>query len=94
MRRPHKCIPHWTRAFPFDTASASVNSAIEDRALAALYAEAGVEEYWIVLPVELRIEVYRQPEGGSCRNLLVAEGNATIACASLPAIHSSLGELF
>ncbi|HUF62062.1 MAG TPA: Uma2 family endonuclease [Verrucomicrobiales bacterium] len=72
----------------------SVRSAVEDRALAALYAEAGVEEYWIVLPVERRIEVHWQPEGGAYRNLFVVEGDATLDCTSLPAIRISLAELF
>ncbi len=42
----------------------AVTSAAEDRSQASLYAEAGVEEYWIVLPVERRVEVYRRPENG------------------------------
>ena len=39
----------------------AVTSLDLDREKAAIYAEAGVEEYWIVLPRERKVEVYRQP---------------------------------
>ena len=72
----------------------AVNSAAEDRALAALYAEAGVEEYWIVLPVERRVEVHRRPESGAYLDRAVVEGDAVLACGSLPNIRVRLAELF
>jgi len=72
----------------------AVSSAAEDRALAALYAEAGVEEYWIVLPVERRIEVFRRPEAGAYLERFVFEGDVTVSCASLPSLTFRLGELF
>ncbi len=42
----------------------AVTSLAADRAKAAVYAEAGVGEYWIVLAEAGQMEVYRQPEGG------------------------------
>ena len=36
-----------------------------DRAKAALYAEAGVGEYWIVLAEAGQVEVYREPQGSA-----------------------------
>ena len=72
----------------------AVSSAAEDRALASLYAEAGVEEYWIVLPVERRVEVYRRPQDGSYLDQAIVEGNAVLTCGSLPAIGVRLVELF
>ena len=72
----------------------AVTSAAEDRALAALYAEAGVEEYWIVLPRERQIEVHRQPGGGTYAERTVIEGDAVLACASVPGVRVALGELF
>lgn len=72
----------------------AVTSAAEDRSLAALYAEAGVEEYWIVLPTERRIEVYRRPERGTYLELIVVEGDSTVSCASVPVIQIRLAELF
>ncbi len=39
-----------------------------EREKAALYAEAGVGEYWIVVAGARRVEVRRQPEGGVYRD--------------------------
>ena len=72
----------------------AVTSAAEDRALAALYAEAGVEEYWIVLPRERQIEVYRQPGGGTYAEHAVIEGDTVLVCASVPGVRLALRELF
>ena len=72
----------------------AVSSAAEDRSLASLYAEAGVEEYWIVLPVERRVEVYRRPESGAYLDRVLVEGDATLECGALPAIRVRLAELF
>ena len=48
------------------TAALAVEIAVtnpdDDRALAEIYAEAGVGEYWVVLPKERVIEVFRQPK--------------------------------
>ena len=43
------------------------SSIAADREKAALYAEAGVGEYWIVLAGAGQVEVYRRPEGGEYR---------------------------
>ena len=43
----------------------AVTSLAADREKAVLYAEAGVDEYWIVLAEAERVEVYRRPEGGT-----------------------------
>lgn len=42
----------------------AVSSPALDRANAAMYAEAGIKEYWIVLVPEQRVEVYRRPAQG------------------------------
>ena len=72
----------------------AVTSATEDRALAALYAEAGVEEYWIVLPRERQIEVYRRPGGGTYAERTFIEGDVVVACGSVPGVQVALGKLF
>ena len=71
----------------------AVTSIAEDRAQAAVYAESGVEEYWIVLPRERQIEVYRHPESGVYREKhTVSEG--TLECAGVAGVRISLDELF
>lgn len=72
----------------------AVTSAAEDRSLASLYAEAGVEEYWIVLPVERRVEIHRRPEAGLYREQTIVEGEAVLECAGVPTLRVSLAELF
>ena len=72
----------------------AITSASEDRALAALYAESGVEEYWIVLPRERQIEVYRHPVDGIYRERTLMDGDAILECSSIPEIQIALSELF
>ena len=62
--------------------------------MASLYAEAGVEEYWIVLPVESRVERYGHPEGGIYLDRTVVEGDASLDCASIPGLRFRLADLF
>jgi Uma2 family endonuclease len=72
----------------------AVTSLAEDRELAALYAEAEVAEYWIVLPSEHCIEVYRQPENGRYREMRLYTGSDSLECASVPGAGVALAELF
>lgn len=72
----------------------AVTSPAEDRSLASLYAEAGVEEYWIVLPVERRVEVYRRPDGAVYLDRAVVEGDDLLRCGSVEGVSVALTELF
>ena len=72
----------------------AISTATFDREKAALYAEAGVEEYWIVLPVERRVEVHRRPAAGAYLERSIVEGDITLTCASVPSVSVRLGELF
>jgi len=72
----------------------AVTSIAEDRALVALYAEAGVEEYWIILPRERQIEVHRKPQDGRYLEQAVVRSGATLACGSVDRIRIALSELF
>lgn len=72
----------------------AISSVAMDREKAAVYAEAGVEEYWIVLPAERRVEVYRQPLGGSYLERVAVEGEGPLKSSSVPEIEIQLGELF
>jgi Uma2 family endonuclease len=72
----------------------AVSSPALDRANAGLYAEAGVEEYWIVLGSERRVEVYRLPGGGHYREKKVLGADDTLECASVSGLRVSLRDLF
>jgi Uma2 family endonuclease len=72
----------------------AISSAVLDRANAALYAEGGVKEYWIVLAAKRQVEVYRRPEDGIYRDRTLLGGNRLLACTSLPMIKVQLAELF
>lgn len=74
-------------------AEIAVTSAAEDRSLAALYAEAGVEEYWIVLAAAKQVEVYRQPAAGAYRERFILGVNDLLECTSVPGIRLCVGEL-
>ena len=70
----------------------AVSSAALDRENASLYAEAGVSEYWIVLPVERQIEVYRQPENGVYQQKRLYSAGETVVCESVPGLQATLAE--
>lgn len=72
----------------------AVSSVALDRANALLYAEAGVEEYWIVLGREQRVEVYRQPLNGQYLQKDIFSRDQMLPCASVPSIAINLAELF
>ncbi|PWU13772.1 MAG: hypothetical protein C5B50_18635 [Verrucomicrobia bacterium] len=72
----------------------AVSSAALDRANADLYAEAGINEYWIVLASEQRIEVYRRPTEGHYQERFLCAPSDTLQCVSLPKIQLRVSELF
>lgn len=72
----------------------AVSSALLDRENASLYAEAGVEEYWIVLPKQRQVEVYREPKEGVYTVKLLCDAPAILECASVPEVKVDLEELF
>jgi Uma2 family endonuclease len=72
----------------------AVSSPALDRENASLYAEAGVNEYWIVLGVERRVEVYRQPENGRYRENLQFGSADTLQCANVALVRILVSDLF
>lgn len=72
----------------------AVSSEELDREKASLYAEANVEEYWIVLPARRAVEVHTAPRDGFyTRRQLFAAGE-TLACTVLPGLRVDVAELF
>ena len=72
----------------------AVSSPALDRANAPLYAEAGVQEYWIVLGREQRVEVYRGPVEGLYLQKLVFSRGQALECGSVPGVAMDLESLF
>ena len=72
----------------------AVTSPDDDRAMAEIYAEAGVGEYWVVLPKERAIEVFRQPEGLAYREVRRYEFADELACSTVPGVKVVLADLF
>ena len=72
----------------------AVSSPALDRENASLYAEAEVKEYWIVLALERRIEVYRRPERGRYSEKRTFGSGETVRCTSLPVITVDVAALF
>ena len=72
----------------------AVSSSVLDRENASLYAEAGVREYWIVLGLEQKIEVYRQPQNGIYQQKSMFNRSDVLQCESVPAVKLSVADLF
>jgi Uma2 family endonuclease len=72
----------------------AVSSAALDRANATLYAEAGVKEYWIILAVERRVEVYRRPQSGNYVEKAIYERDQAVSCAAFPGVTLKVADLF
>ena len=65
-----------------------------DRENASLYAEAGVKEYWIVLGLERRVEVYRQPSPNGYQVKLSLGPEDTLTSVGVPAVEIVVADLF
>jgi Uma2 family endonuclease len=72
----------------------AVSSPALDRENAALYAEAGVKEYWIVLGAEQKIEVYQRPENGCFQKKDVFGADDSLECAAVPGVRIKVAEMF
>ena len=59
-----------------------------------LYAEAGVQEYWIANLIDWTIEVYRQPSGQSYSWSKVFGAGTSVAPLSLPTASLAIDDLF
>lgn len=79
----------WLQSHPHTAAlviEIAITSIELDEGKAAIYAEAGIPEYWIVQP-ELRLTVvYRQPSPDGYRVRSVLSDRETLTCATLPGI--------
>ena len=72
----------------------AVSSPALDRENASLYAEAGVKEYWIVLPSQRQIEIYTRPDQGRYQQVRTVGINETIECTSVAGVRVRVVDLF
>lgn len=72
----------------------AVTSLRLDRAKAAIYAEAGVQEYWIVRPATKQVEVYRRAAPTGYLEKLTVDAPAVLRPVALPGVLVDLAELF
>jgi len=73
----------------------AVSSAEIDRRKADIYAAGGVNEYWVILPEQRAVEVYRHlaPAGGYAERLTV-KAPALLDASAIPGINVALDKLF
>jgi Uma2 family endonuclease len=72
----------------------AVSSREIDRIKAAIYAEAGVKEYWIVCPEEREVEVYHSPSTTGYLDRKIVQSPAVIDSAALSGLLLDLAPLF
>lgn len=72
----------------------AISSVAMDRQKATIYAEAGVLEYWIILPAERSVEVHRRPVNGTYRDCFTAKEGVRLTSSAVPEIGVLLGEVF
>lgn len=80
------------------TASLAVEIALSteaiDRRKASVYAESGIDEYWLFLPKRRIVEVHRQPASGGYTKVTSHGPGETIEPIAFPGIGFSLTEYF
>lgn len=72
----------------------SVSTLAEDRELAAIYAEAGVNEYWILNATGRAIEIHRDPVGGTYQTIVTRRFVEAAECLALPEVKVDIAQLF
>jgi len=72
----------------------AISSALLDRESAALYAEAGVKEYWIVLASTQQIEVFQNPSAGRYITRQIFTTGQTIESSALPGMQILVADAF
>jgi Uma2 family endonuclease len=59
-----------------------------------LYAEAGIQEYWVVDCAAESVEVHRTPESGRYRDVTRVTGSATVSLQAFPDVVLALADIF
>ena len=87
---------HHPRTALFVVEVAGDSLRLDRQAKAALYARAGIPEYWIVNLAESTVEVHRDPdpETGAYRAMTVVSSQGTLAATSVPGVRIDVADLF
>jgi Uma2 family endonuclease len=72
----------------------SIATETQDRAMIKIYAEAGVQECWLVLGKKREIEVYTQPQDGVYKSCQRFQTGDTLVSQVLPKVSVVLADLF
>lgn len=72
----------------------AVSTVEEDREMVDVYAEGGIEEYWIVLANAGQVEVHTRPFAGAYMESRVFGSGEVIACSSVPEIKLAVDDIF
>ena len=72
----------------------AVSSEESDREKASIYAEAGVAEYWLVLPEKGVIEIFTQPVAGKYGETRIVRRGEVAVSPVLPELRVDVGGLF
>jgi hypothetical protein len=71
----------------------SISTLERDREKAAIYAEAGVAEYWLVNPEDGWVEQFSAPQAGIYTQCVKLDKSALLTCLSFPHIQLNLSDL-
>ena len=88
----HAYLEHRTTALL--VVEIAVSTVAEDRAMAALYASADVNEYWILNTAAREVEVFRKPQGGVYFEKEVLAADQMLTCQALPQLTLNLEYLW
>ena len=62
----------------------SISTEDTDRLKAGIYAEAGIPEYWLVLPEKKQVEVFAQPQGSAYTKTRIFKSGERVVSVVLP----------
>lgn len=72
----------------------AVSTLAEDRAMADIYAEAGVSEFWVVDATGKAVEAYREPRDGHYQTMETKRAGEILTCVALPSIKLDVAAMF
>ncbi len=86
----------WANAHPSTAelvVEVAVSSAAIDEGKAAIYAEAGNVEYWLIRPEDGEVDVYREPKSARYASKTTLKRTDTLRCLNLPAVEVVVSEI-